>query len=169
MKNVRKLLMLAMLLAGFAIRSSAQDTLREVRVVASTYKYLSAIDNHEMGPAVKMLEEKAANYDVKKSEFYDEDYDGYFISFYIPDGNILASYDANGKLLRTAEKYKNTQLPPAVRNSVAQRYPNWRISKNVYQVNYYDSKNQADKTFKIVLENGDKRMKIKVNEKGDVI
>lgn len=170
MKNSRKLLMLATILAGFGMQSSAQvTTLREVKVVASTYKYLNAADNKEMAPAVQMLEEKAANYDVKKSEFYNEDYDGYSISFYIPDGNILAAYDENGKLIRTAEKYKDTKLPPAVRDAVAQRFPNWHISKNVYQVNYYESKGQADKTFKIVLENGDKRMKLKVNEKGEFI
>ncbi|QEM03557.1 nicotinate-nucleotide adenylyltransferase [Mucilaginibacter rubeus] len=167
MKTFKPMLMLTALIVGFALCSSAQVILPEVRIVASTYKYLNATDNREMSQPVRMLEFKAASYDVKKSEFYDDDYDGYYISFYIPDGKILAAYDKDGKLLRTAEKFKNTKLPEAVRTAVSQRFPNWRISQDVYQVNYFDHKDQADKTFKLLLENGDKRMKVKLNEKGE--
>ncbi|QTE38893.1 hypothetical protein J3L18_07465 [Mucilaginibacter gossypii] len=167
MKTFKSMLMLTALIVGFALCSSAQVILPEVRIVASTYKYLNATDNREMSQPVRMLEFKAASYDVKKSEFYDDDYDGYYISFYIPDGKILAAYDKDGKLLRTAEKFKNTKLPEAVRTAVSQRFPNWRISQDVYQVNYFDHKDKADKIFKLLLENGDKRMKVKLNEKGE--
>ncbi|SDG40382.1 hypothetical protein ACRQ5D_24245 [Mucilaginibacter sp. P25] len=167
MKTFKSMLMLTALIVGFALCSSAQVILPEVRIVASTYKYLNATDNREMSQPVRMLEFKAASYDVKKSEFYDDDYDGYYISFYIPDGKILAAYDKDGKLLRTAEKFKNTKLPEAIRTAVSQRFPNWRISQDVYQVNYFDHKDKADKTFKLLLENGDKRMKVKLNEKGE--
>jgi len=169
MKKLKLLLMPAVLIAGFAARSSAQIILPEVRIIASTYKYLNAADNREMSQPVRMLEFKAAAYDVKKSEFYNDDYDGYYISFYIPDGKILAAYDKDGKLLRTAEKFKNTKLPAAVSEAVGKRFPNWRISQDVYQVHYYDQKETADKVFKLLLENGDKRMKIKLNDKGEFI
>lgn len=169
MKKFKPMLMLAALIAGFALRASAQIILPEVRIIASTYKYLNASDNREMAQPVRMLEFKAAAYDVKKSEYYDDDYDGYYISFYIPDGKILAAYDRDGKLLRTAEKFKNTKLPEAVRDAVVQRFPNWRISQDIYQVHYYDQKETADKTFKLLLENGDKRMKVKLNEKGEFL
>lgn len=39
----------------------------------------------------------AAAYDVKKSEYYKDDYDTYFISFYIPKGQILAAGIGRGK------------------------------------------------------------------------
>ncbi|QHS57893.1 nicotinate-nucleotide adenylyltransferase [Mucilaginibacter sp. 14171R-50] len=158
-----------MLIAGPALQVSAQINLPEVRIIASTYKYLNATDNRDMSQPVRMLELKAASYDVKKSEFYDDDYDGYYISFYIPDGKILAAYDKDGKLLRTAEKFKNTKLPSAIRDAVNQRFPNWRIAEDIYQVYYYDEKEQADKTFKLLLENGNKRLKVKINEKGEFL
>jgi hypothetical protein len=167
MKKLKLLLVAVMATATVPVL--AQIKLPEVRITASTYKYLSAADNSEMAQPVRMLEQAAAAYDVKKTEFYDDDYGGYFISFYIPDGEILATYDKDGKLMRTAEKFKNTKLPDAVKDAVTQRFPNWTISKDVYQVFYYDQKDKANKIFKILLENGDKRMKVKLNEKGEFI
>jgi hypothetical protein len=57
-------------------------------------------------------------------------------------------------------------LPSAVTNSVTNRFPNWKISNDVYQATYYDEKG-SDKKYKLQLENGNKRMKVKVNEKGE--
>lgn len=169
MKRLKLALAFATLSASVALRSSAQIILPEVKIIASTYKYLNATDNKEMAQPVKMLEFQAATYDVKKSEYYQDEYDGYYISFYIPDGEILAAYDKDGKLLRTAEKFKNTKLPVVIRDAVMQRFPNWRISQDTYQVYYYDNKEKADKVFKLLLENGDKRMKVKLNDKGEFI
>ena len=164
-----KLLLIPVGMTCFTLSASAQVILPEVRIVASTYKYLNAADNKEMAQPVKMLETKTATYDVKKSEYYNDDYDSYYVSFFIPDGKILASYDKDGKLLRTAEKFKNTKLPEAVRNAVVKRFPNWAIPEDIYQVHYYGQDEKADKTFKLLLRNGDKRMKVKLNEKGDFI
>lgn len=169
MKKIKLLAILVMLIAGFAMRSSAQIMLSEVKILASNYKYLNATDNKETAQPVKLLQYKTAAYDVKKSEFYDDDYDGYYITFYIPDGKILAAYDKDGKLLRTAEKFKNIKLPQAVRTALVQRFPNWQMTQNTYQVYYYDGKDNAEKTFKILLENGDKRMRVRLNEKGEFI
>lgn len=169
MKAYKLLLMPAILIAGPALRSSAQVNLPEVRIAASTYKYLNAIDNREMALPVRNAELKAAVFDIKKTEYYDDEYDAYYVSFFIPRGEILAAYDKNGKLLRTAEKFKNTQLPTVVRNAVTQRFPGWTIAEDIYQVYYYDQKSKADKTFKVLLQNGDKRLKVKLNEKGEFL
>jgi hypothetical protein len=142
------LLSLSILFSGLSLPSFAQIMLPEVKIVASTYKYLSAVDNKEIAQPVRMLQFKAAAFDVKKSEFYEDDYDTYYISFYIPEGAILASYDKEVKLLRTAQKFKNIKnikLPKAVRNAVIQRFPNWHISQDVYKVNYYDKKRCDEK------------------------
>lgn len=52
---------------------------------------------------------------------------------------------------------------------IRKRFPNWRISEDIYRVHYYDQKDAADKTFKLLLENGDKRMKVKLSEEGKFI
>lgn len=167
MKLISKLAVAGLLATGFALQSNAQIvTLPEVTIAARSYKYLRSVDNKEASQAVKLLERKAASYDVKNSEFYDEDYENYYITFYLPDGYVLATYDANGKLLQTAERFKNTLLPSAVRTAVATRYPNWAITQDTYLIKY-DHDNGAKKKYKMTLQNGDKRLKVKADEAGN--
>ncbi|THU39526.1 nicotinate-nucleotide adenylyltransferase [Niastella caeni] len=151
---------------GYTIPASTQEVLPEVTVRATNYKYLKSVGGKEVAQPVQVLQRTAAEYDVKKSEYYEDDYESYFVSFFIPEGQILAAYDKNGKLIRTAEKYENVKLPSAVTNAVAGRFPNWKISKDVYRVTYYDEKG-SDKKYKLLLENGNKRVKVKVNDAGE--
>ncbi len=146
----------------------AQDTLPEVIISAVRYKYLSAVDQKDVAMPVRQLERQAATYDVKKTELYEDDYGTYYVSFYIPEGNILAAYDRDGKLLRTVEKFKNVALPNVVASAIVSKHPGWKIAKDVYLVNYNEGSG-ATKTYKVTLEKGDKRMKVKTNEKGEFL
>lgn len=166
MKKAKLMLSLGVCLIGFTIQSSAQEVLPEVKVLAVNYKYIKSVTDKGASEPVKRLENRAAAYDVKSSDFYEDEYDTYFVSFYLPEGKILAAYDKDGKLLRTAEKFKNVKLPSEVAQAVAKRFPQWSISKDVYQVTYFDSKG-ANKSYKLLLENGSKRMRVKTNEKGE--
>lgn len=165
MKQSKLMLILAVFTSGFIIPCHAQELLPEVKVTALNYKYLKSVTDTNSAQPVKFLQRRAAAFDVKNSEFYEDDYESYFISFYIPDGEILAVYDQNGKLLRTAEKYKNIAIPTDVRQSVAKRFPQWTISKDVYLVNFYEA-NEGKKIYKLLLQNGDKRLRVKTDEKG---
>ncbi len=81
----------------------------------------------------------------------------------------MATYDKDGKILRTAERFSNVVLPPSVRKSVAENYPDWVIAKDVYLVNFHAGSNHISKVYKILLENGDQRKRIKTDEKGNFI
>lgn len=168
MKQTKMTLFLGALIVGFISPSFAQKVLPEVTVTAVKYKYLSAVDNKELAQPVRLLERKAAEFDVKNSEYYDDEYDEYYISFYLPEGYLLATYDKDGKLLRTAEKYKNVALPGAVSQAVAKRFPQWTIPSDVYLVTYQEEKG-ATKVWKLLLKNEDKRLRIKTNEAGEFI
>lgn len=169
---MRKIL-LGVLIIGLANPVFSQITkpeeLSEVTVHATNYKYLTSANSKEVASVpVKKLEEMVANYDLKNSEFYQDEYDEYIITFYIPEGKILAAYDKNGKLLRTAERFEDVNLPRVLKESVALRFPGWTISKDLYMVTYFD-KTGADKKYKIKLVNGDKSLRIKMNEKGEYL
>lgn len=163
-----------MLLAGLCVLGSAtralcQEVLPEVSVIATNYKYLKNVGGKEVAVPVQRLQRMAATYDIKNSDYYEEDYETYFISFYLPEGEILAAYDKDGKLLRTAEKYKDIRLPSAVAKAVVTQYPNWSITKDVYLVNYFSADGgSAEKKYKLVLQNGSKRLRVQVNEKGEI-
>lgn len=168
-----KKILIGLLMLGFANPLFSQITkpeeLSEVTVYATNYKYLSSTNSKEVvSIPVKTLEEMVANFDLKNSDFYQDEYDEYIISFYIPDGKVLAAYDKEGKLLRTAERYKDVNLPGAIKEAVAIRFPGWTITKDIYLVTYYD-KSGANKRYKLKLENGNKNIRVKMNEKGEYL
>ena len=168
MKHLKLILVLVVFISGITARSFAQIVLPEVKVVAVNYKYLNSVDNDAVALPVKRLEREVAAFDLKNSDYYEDEYDSYFISFYIPEGEVLAAYDKDGKLLRTAEKYKNVKLPRAVAKTVADKYSGWDIAKDVYLVSYYETRG-VTKMYKLILEKGKQRMRIKTNENGDII
>ena len=151
-----------------AISVGQVKTLPEVTVVARNYKYLKAVNNNEAAEPVKLLERRAAAFDIKNSEYYNDEYDSYDITFYLPEGYVLAVYDQSGKLLRTAERYKNTAIPLSVRKAIAQRYPNWGITKDVYKVQFEDA-GTTKFEYKLILQNGDKRLRVKTTEQGEFL
>jgi hypothetical protein len=170
MKQVKRFLVVAVLSTGYSMQPFAQEikNLPEVIVTAVNYKYLKSIGDKNASQSVNMLQKRAATYDVKSSDYYEDEYDGYFISFFIPDGEILAVYDQNGKIIRTAEKYKDVALPNDVRQAIIKRFPGWGISKDAYLVTY-SAEQGGTKVYKLVLENGDKRLRVKTNEKGEFL
>ena len=140
--------------------------LSEVTVYATNYKYLNNVNTEEVASIpVKLLQQKVATYDIKSSEYYQDDYDLYNITFFIPEGKILAAYDKDGKLLRTAEKFKDINLPSTIKSAIADRFPGWTITKDIYVVSYRDPVG-AKKTYKLKLENEDKMLRVKLDETG---
>lgn len=168
-----KKVIFGLLTLGLTTQISAQiiktEELSEVIVMAMNYKYLNDVKTGEVASIpVEMLERKVAAFDVKNSDFYQDDYDLYNITFFIPEGKILAAYDQEGKLIRTAEKFKNINLPAAVKASILERFPEWTITKDIYLVSYQESKG-ATKRYKLKLENGDKALRVKLDEMGNFL
>jgi hypothetical protein len=167
-----KKFILSLLVLGLTSHAYSQITkveeLSEVVVTAVNYKYLNQTDNKVAAIPVQMLQRKAAAYDVTTKDYYQDDYDYYTVEFYIPDGKIVAAYDPDGKILKTIEKFKDIKLPEAVTKALWERFPNWEIVSDIYQVTYAENKG-AKKTYKIQLQNGDKTMKVKMNEDGEFL
>ncbi len=167
-----KKFILSLLVIGLTSQVYSQITkveeLSEVVVTAVNYKYLNQTDNKEAAIPVQMLQRKVAAYDVTTKDYYQDDYDYYTVEFYIPDGKIVAAYDANGKILKTIEKFNDIKLPTAVSKALLDRFPNWTVAKDVYRVTYTDKKG-AKKVYKLKLENADKTMKVKMNEDGEFL
>ncbi len=167
-----KKVILGLLALGLAIPAFTQDVkveeLSEVIVRPMNFKYLNAADSREAAIPVRTLERAVASYDVTEADFYREDFDFYTVSFYIPDGKIVAEYDADGKVIRTIEKFKDIALPDGVKTALLERFPNWTVSKDVYRVTYSEDKG-AKKIYKLLLVNGDKKMRVKIDNTGDFL
>lgn len=166
-------MLFGLLTFGLIIPMQSQITkteeLSEVVVYATNYKYLNSLETEEeVSVPVELLRKKVASFDLKESEFYQDDYGVYQINFYIPEGRILAAYDKDGKIIRTAEKFKNINLPVAVREAIYKRFPGWTITKDLYLVRYHEG-NDVKKRYKLKLENGNKVLRVKVDEKGEFL
>ncbi|PZR25547.1 MAG: nicotinate-nucleotide adenylyltransferase [Citrobacter freundii] len=144
----------------------SQDTLPGVTVMSRNYKYLNAVDSKEASQPVRLLEHMAAAYKLSESEIYNDDYDTYYISFYLPDGYLLAAYNADGSILYTAERFRDVDLPAAVRKAVLSKYPGWAIQRDLYLVKYNDEAGPK-MIYKITVKARDKRVRIKVDQQGN--
>ena len=165
-----KKLIIVLYIIGLTTSVFAQDPieLSEVVVAATNYKYLNQVDSKKAAIPVEFLQQKTATYDVRKFDYYDDEYEFYTVSFFIPKGKIVAVYDKDNKIIRTIEKYKDIALPKPVAKSIAKRFPQWKLSKDVYLLNYHN-KLGIKKIYKLILENGDKRLKVKTDSEGNFL
>jgi hypothetical protein len=169
MKRSLFLLGAAVLMLSVILPTYAQVVeLPEIEIKATNYKYISAMGN-EADLSVQQLEDSVADYNLQGAEFYQDEYQTYYVTFFIPEGKILAAYDGEGKLLRTIERFKDVKVPKAVKRSIGKKYPGWTIAKDVYRVTYHDESGEANKRYKLVLENAGKRVRVKVDESGEFI
>lgn len=166
MKN----LVLFLLVCGLTTPVFAQIIeLDEVIIYPVKYKYLFEVVDVDIDKSVKKLQTKLANFDITKEEYYNDEYDEYHVSFYIPKGYALASYDKDGKLIKTIERYKNVKLPLAVSQAIAKRFPNWSVDKDIYKVIYSEKKWDSKKVYKLKLTNGKETIKVKTDENGNFL
>ena len=104
MKN----LFFSLLLLGLTTQVYAQITVLPEVAITVNYKYLDAVNSEDMAEGIKMLREEVALYDLKDSELYRDEYDTYFVSFFIPQGKIVAAYDKDGKIINFVKENMHT-------------------------------------------------------------
>ncbi len=166
MKNLFLFLLLCVLTTPLFSQIIELD---EVIIYPVKYKYIFEVVDDDIDQSVKDLQLKLGNFDVTKEEFYNDEYDSYNVSFYIPKGYAVATYDKDGKLLRTIERYKNVKLPLAVSKALVERFPNWAVDKDIYKVSYSEPKWESKKTYKLKLTNGEKIIKVKTDQDGNFL
>jgi len=165
-----KKLVLGLFIFGLTTQVNSQTIELPETLISVNYKYLNAVDaaNADETPArVKRLEEEVLKYDNKDiRSLYDDEYDTYSVSFFVPEGKIIAAIDKNGKIIRTIEKYNNVRLPLVVTQAIAKRFPNWGIIEDVYLINYHCKKDSIKQEYKVKLKNEDQIITVKTDEKG---
>lgn len=162
-----KKLIVGLFILGFIPLTNAQTIELSETVIDLNYKYINAIDSETAPECVKMLKKKVLSYDnTKVSSVYNDEQETYKVSFYMPDGKIIAVYDKEGKIVKTIEKYNDVRLPLIVMQAVSKRFPNWGIVGDVYHINYNFEKDSVKQEYKIKIKNLDETIVVKTNENG---
>ena len=168
---MRKLI-LGLLVLGLTTQFYAQvlneSELPEVEVFAVNYKYLNSVTSNVSDQDVISLEREVATFDYRNSDMYSDDYEDYSISFYIPNGVIVAAYGKDGKIVRTIERFKNVKPPTTVITSISQNYPGWAITKDVYKVDYHQDIG-VTQIYKFTIKNGKEKLHVKTDGEGNIL
>ncbi|WP_303315233.1 nicotinate-nucleotide adenylyltransferase [Flavivirga abyssicola] len=162
-----KKILIGLFIFGVTTQINSQTIELPNTVISVNYKYSDVTDLDHTPKRVKKLENEILSYNHKElSKLYDKIDDIYEISFYLPEGRIIAAYDKTGKIIRTNEKYKNVKLPLAVMQSISKRFPNWGIIEDTYLIKYHYNKDSLTQEYKVKIKNDDKTIMIKTDEKG---
>lgn len=166
-----KKLVLGLLIFGLTIQGFSQvdEVLPEVEIKGLNYKYLNSVGETETAIIVTQLEKKVAKFDIKNSKYFEEEFDKYSVFFKCPAGKILATYDNEGEIIRTQEKFVDIQLPLNVSNAIVDNYPGWKITGDFYLVRYYRGKEDTSKVYKLFIEKDGNTKKVKTDEHGNII
>ena len=125
------------------------------------FEYLASVQGKHTPATVKVLERKAAYYDVKESPVYDDSYDAYEVFFSHSDGRVIATYDKDGQIVKSFEKFKDIPVPAPIRNTVYETFPDWTISKHTYVVSYYRNRS-IEKTYHFQIRKGKEKKNLKM-------
>ncbi len=142
-------------------REVGEVVLEEVTVTSPNFDYLAMVQDKNTPVTVKGLERKAASFDLLESPIYNKIDKAYEVFFSNSKGRIVATYDDQGKILSSVEKFANVVVPGPIRNTVFQVYPDWTISENTYRVTYFHNKG-VKKIYLFQISKGEKSKNLKV-------
>lgn len=154
---------------GYSQKPIKAVNLKEVTVSPIlNHSYRNMVIAETSPDFVKNLQTEAAAYDVRKDPVYHKSPSPYVVYFAQTNGSIIATYDPNGRVISTLERFKDVPPPQPVRNSVYVKYPNWTMDKNRYMVTYYKGKG-ATKIYQLKLRKGNIKKNLKINADGKIL
>lgn len=106
--------------------------------------------------------------DIDKDE--NSEYDSYMITFAGKTEKIMATYNKDGKLISTVDRYKTRSAPFQIYSTLGDLYPEWIIKDGYKKMSIYDTNGKVKKQiYKLALENGNRTRKVYLNKDGKLV
>lgn len=144
----------------------SEVTLDAITVSPLNVEYLNRVNGTETPEVVQELQYKAANFDVTSLSGYDKNAIRTFeVVFKASNGDIIASYTADGSIVTAFENFDNIVLPMTIRKMVFEGNEGWKMEKNHYKC-VFEEDNLIKKQYKVTLSDGyhKKKMTFKFDE-----
>lgn len=146
--------------------------LEPVTIKTLNLSYLKEVQSKETPEVAIALENEAARYDITEDPLFDREFEAYEVVFKAKteggsSGSITATYNTDGKILKSVERYKNILLPRSLRDIINEKYPGWKIHKDIYLVNYRSNRD-SKKVFRVQLRKNNDKKNIKIDYKGNI-
>ena len=126
------------------------------------FNYLTNIKANEASFIVAQLQRLVANFDIKTSSVYDNSEAAtYNVVFKNNQGEIVATYNNEGKILSTVEKYEDVVIPVNLRIAISKQFPSWAFQINTYLISYTEN-NGISKKYKIKINKGKHKKTLKL-------
>ena len=141
----------------------------EATVMPLNIAYISNVMDDNAPLMVKKLEKTVANYKVSEHpDYYIDDIYSFNVIFQESDAQVIATYDEDGKILKSFERFENIALPKDILRAVTTKYPGWNFEANTYLVRYFSGK-EARKYYTIKLLNNDNKVNLKIDPSGKIL
>lgn len=136
-------------------------------IISINSDYFNSVDSENTCNYVQKLEQALLEYNHSEiSELYDSKDDIYKVTFKIPEGQIIASFNKDGKIVETFEKYNNIRLPKAVIKAIIEKYPDSNIVEDIYVVKYHCNKEDLKQEYRVKIKDKDSILTVKTDKEG---
>ena len=136
---------------------------------ALNFNYLTNIKANEASFIVSRLQRLVANFDIKTSSVYDNSEAAtYNVVFKNNHGEIVATYNNEGKILSTVEKYKDVVIPVNLGIIIFKQFPGWAYQSSTYLISYTEN-NGFSKKYKIKINKGNHKKTLNFDSHGKSI
>ncbi|SEQ95894.1 hypothetical protein SAMN05421824_2672 [Hyunsoonleella jejuensis] len=165
-----KTFLFSLFVLGCFTFANAQTVELPETIISINGDYFNSSDSENSCNYVKKLEQALLEYDHSElSDLYDSKNDIYKVTFKIPQGKIIASFNKDGKIIETFEKYNNIRLPHSVLKAIAEKYPNYSIQEDVYIVKFHCDDDAKQQEYRVKIKNDTTILDLKANEQGEFI
>ena len=170
MKNLAiGLFVLGLTSLGFSQNKNSEVelvNLNDVVITSANMRYLAKVQDQSVSEHVKILENEASTCNVYQLPGFDGRKESFKTIFRGTKGYIIATYDNNGNILKTSERYHDIKLPVKVRKSLFKEFPDWSVNDITYSVSYRIDQD-AKKVYKIQIEKENLKKTLKIDSDGN--
>ena len=154
---------------NLAALSNVNKTNASIKTVGVNATYMNSSVFTDNATSVKILQLEAAKFDLKNADAYDsKEKSSYNVVFDSNKGIMTVTYDNNGQITASKERYTNVALPKSVIVSIMKSYPDWRFDSNECNINYKHNKGQFT-SYNVKISNGNQTKTVQSDGKGNLI